>query len=377
MHFGGKKPLFPPKLPLVSCQSARHSPPARSVCPTRSPASAPPVSGLPLVKSPSSPRQLFPYPPSVRTVIIIAAAASAALLPALRQNSSARQPTAGATQPIPISLTQPLLPAKPVASSLPELAAAWRDGDCATTVPSAAAASCSRDPDFARAFSEQLLSADREDRLGHHFGLVVALAQNGFLDAALAMAQHSPAEARADALATVFRLAAEQNPENAREFAMLLRDSQPGPVFADVLRSWAQTQPSQVADFALTLPQSESRALALTAALEPWLARDPVGAGHWIARLENTSERDTALCEWLLKTDSLHRPTESALRHATTITDNSLRLQATAHLLREWAARAPTAARNFAETVPGFAPDQRPTLLAALTPLPTDCPSPP
>jgi hypothetical protein len=312
-------------------------------------------------------------------VIILSAAASAALLVALRQNSSARPPAVGAAQPTTASMAQPLPHAESAASSLPSLIAAWQDNNSAehSSVPSATAAACARDPDFARAFSEQFLANDPEDQLGHHLGLVVALAQNDFLDAALAVAQHGPAATRADTLATVFRLAAAQNPETARELAMLLRDNQPGPVFTDVLRSWAQTQPSHVADFALTLPHNDSRAVALTAALDPWLLRDPAGAGEWISRLPNTPERDAALCSWLLKTDSLHRPTESALRHATTIADGALRLQATAHILREWAARAPDAAKNFAETVPGFAPDQRPTLLAALTPLPNDCPSPP
>ena len=249
-----------------------------------------------------------------------------------------------------------------------QLAAAWlnrNSGDRSTVLVTVREA-FSRHLEIARELSEQLLTSDPADSQGHHLALLAALAQTGAIDAALALAQHSPPALRAEGLATVFRLAAAQNPETARDLATLLLDARPGPVFTAVLQGWATAEPSQVAQYALTLPHNESRALALTTALDPWLLRDPTSAATWIARLENPAERDTALCAWVTKTDSLHRPTATALCCAATIQDNALRLQATAHALREWATRDPAAANQFAVSTPTLSPEQRPALLAEL-----------
>ncbi|MGC4071770.1 MAG: hypothetical protein QM760_04505 [Nibricoccus sp.] len=243
--------------------------------------------------------------------------------------------------------------------------------------PDAISGPISRSFESARLLNKQLSVADPDDQGDRFLERVIALAQQGSLDAALALAERSPSETRTETLAIVFRIAAERSSETARELAALLCETQPDALFADVLQSWARAQPSQVAEFALTLPQGETRSLAFFSALDPWLQRDPARAAGWIARLENSAERDAALCRWLLKTDPLHRPSAAAVQQALTITDSTLRVQATAHILNEWIVSDAAAARRFVETAPGFTGEQRTTLFAALTPLPTDCPSPP
>jgi hypothetical protein len=255
-----------------------------------------------------------------------------------------------------------------------QLAAAWLDQDAGdrSSILIAVREALSRQPEIARELSEQLLASDLDDVHGHHLALVAALAQAGAIDAALALAQHTPPAQRVEGFAAVFRLAAAQNPETARDLATLLHDARPRPVFTAVLQGWATAEPSQVAEYALTLPHNESRALALATALDPWLLRDPTSAATWITRLENPAERDKALCAWVTKTDSLHRPTSTALRCAATIQDDALRLQATAHALREWATRDPAAANEFAVSTPTLSPEQRPALLAAINPTPLE-----
>jgi uncharacterized protein (DUF2235 family) len=120
----------------------------------------------------------------------------------------------------------------------------------------------------------------------------------------------------------------------------------------------------------LTLPPGEPRALALTSALGPWLRRDPAAAAGWIHTLTTPAEHDSALCAWILATDSVHRSPEAALHKAATIRDESLRLRSSTHALREWAAHDPTAARRFVESSGDSFPAPSAVLLAALAPIP-------
>jgi len=259
---------------------------------------------------------------------------------------------------------------KPFSSAM--LASAWQSANAETReeITRRIRTAFSHDATIAGSLSAALLSSDREDAAGAHFALVAMLARAGDIDAALAFAQHAPEGNRAGILAAVFRILAQQGGAAARDLAtLLLPSAQTAPEFAEVVDGWVSSHPAQVADYALALPPGEARTLALAKSFDALVLRDPGAAFAKIARLENPSERDDALYAWLTKTDSVQRSPASALAAAGSLANAGLRLQAREHLLREWSATDPDAARRFLESIRAtISPVSHDRLLAALAP---------
>lgn len=194
----------------------------------------------------------------------------------------------------------------------------------------------------------------------HHFADALALAET--------IPASSP-ESRQEWFATIFAAWARAVPAEAPALAEILaRHTPDAPVFQSFALAWAESAPAALADHALTLPAGKERDFALRTALTRWTLLSPAESADWIARLTDPIEFDQAAALLVERTDSIHRPTATALTWAENLADPTLRLRALTHVLREWAERDPVAARRFAESSPTLSPDHRSALLASLVP---------
>lgn len=127
--------------------------------------------------------------------------------------------------------------------------------------------------------------------------------------------------------------------------------------------------PPLLAEHALTLTENADRDLLLSSAIERWVLADPASLAEWAAgHLADSAELDLALARIVEHTDTLQRPTATALAWTALIHDPALRVRALGAVVREWAATDAEAALRFAETTPGLSPAERASLLVLFVP---------
>ena len=139
--------------------------------------------------------------------------------------------------------------------------------------------------------------------------------------------------------------------------ALALATSLPDPADRDHWRLAAlrQAPPERLATHALAHAPGPARAALLDETLTRWTLLDPVAAGEWITRhLSDAAEFDRAAALLVQGTDTVHRSTATALDLAENLDDPELRLNALAHVIREWSEQDPDAALRYATSAPDF-----------------------
>ncbi len=125
----------------------------------------------------------------------------------------------------------------------------------------------------------------------------------------------------------------------------------------------------RLAVHALALTPGPARAALLDEALARWTLLDPAAVADWIlVHLTDAAEFDRAAALLVRSTDTIHRPTATALAWAESLADPDRRLAALAHVLREWDEQDPAAVEAYLAASPALTPAQRRELVAALTP---------
>jgi hypothetical protein len=130
-----------------------------------------------------------------------------------------------------------------------------------------------------------------------------------------------------------------------------------------IIRAWPPSQFPALADFALSLPTGESRSNALTLAMERWGLQDPTALGAWLNERPDSDEFDAGMAFLATKTDGLNRPPSVALTWAEAIKNPSLRFSCVTHVVEEWRAIDPAAARSYVSQAAGLSPEERNQLL--------------
>lgn len=180
--------------------------------------------------------------------------------------------------------------------------------------------------------------------------IIGVLVRVGAFDAALDLAADGPATSRAEWLRVVLPAMAGRQPEAAAEIALsFVAQGVERSIFEQVVRNWASTAPADAAQFALSLPLGDARTLALRTAVDRWLKRDPSAVIHWLPSIREAGEGDIVLASLVTRTDSVTRPTATALAWADRIADATLHFTALEHVLREWAVQDRAAAVGYVE----------------------------
>lgn len=226
-------------------------------------------------------------------------------------------------------------------------------------------------PAFTIDDGRQLMLAfpDRAEEIGTI--LIGALVRRSRHAAAIGLAQSGPEASRAEWLQLVLCHWAGTEPDASHLIVDQLRQNAVSrATFELVAKNWAASEPGELARYALALPPGEHRAIALGAALEPWLQSDPSALAAALPQLSEPSERDIALAALAARTDTDFRPTAQALLWAESIADGELRRATLTHVIRDWFGREPDAASRYLLQQSAFDPDHRQSLLASLSPRP-------
>ncbi len=172
--------------------------------------------------------------------------------------------------------------------------------------------------------------------------------------------------ASAGELPSTFREWAEQSPEQAEMLAELLRENDLlSRFFRPLAEGWAKSSPQGLAAFSRTLPTGQERTAGLDIALDEWILRDPDSALAWLPELQDSAEFDKYLFDYIRRTDTANRSSETAAHLALELQDPSLRLQSLEQAVIEWIHPDPEAALAFIAATQEIPLEQKELLLAA------------
>ncbi|MFT3868753.1 MAG: hypothetical protein QM715_09650 [Nibricoccus sp.] len=311
----------------------------------------------------------MPRIPSKGLLLSVCLSASVALAAvAYRLNSPSinfpRAPSTVSSRP-----SAPALPNRPVINDdvRNQLSAALQTsvvGDAATMQ---ALETLTENPAAAVDLGRQLMREfpGRADEIGTI--LIGALVRGSHHASALEIAQYGPDANRAEWLQLILSHWARTEPDAGNLIVDQLRQNAvDSETFALVAKNWAASAPAELGRYALALPASPYRSAALAAALDPWIQQDPSAVANCATLLTEPVERNIFFAALASKTDAALHSTSQRLRWAETITDPELRRDTLDHVVREWSANDPAAARRYLAGSSDFNPEQRQTLLAAL-----------
>lgn len=308
----------------------------------------------------------MPSPSTARTLLGVSIGLLAIILAVLLWTQTDRNPAKTlASPPSPTTSIHVLRPQPTTPPTLLEATASLPD----ITPSSEALEALAQDPVRAVATGRRLFATKPDEAETVGTLLIGALIRASAHSAALELAEAGPETLRAEWMKIIFRSWTESDPSQAPEIADLLRQNGvSGQVLASLAAGWAISAPEQAAGYAVGLPPGEHRTVALSAALNQWIQRNPAAVANWLPQLRGTSEYDEALTTFLTHTDTAVRPVAQALALASEIRDPALQRAALTHVLREWYAADPAAAIRYGETHPAFDANQRRVLIDSFAP---------
>lgn len=130
--------------------------------------------------------------------------------------------------------------------------------------------------------------------------------------------------------------------------------------------SWSEVNPPRAADFAAQLPPGETRTLAMRQAISKWVEADPDAARNWVLKNDRHEDFDQAVEAIATQNNMMSREPQRALRWASGIFDDGLRVKSVSTILFNWYPADPAAATAYLQTSPDFTPEQRADLLRKL-----------
>ena len=116
---------------------------------------------------------------------------------------------------------------------------------------------------------------------------------------------------------------------------------------AEVADEWAEKDPAAAVDWAQTL-EGDAQSGAMSAALEEWTESDPTAASEYLAKMEDSPVKDSAIVGF---TERLAREDpQSAVTWASTIQDEAMRVEALTEAAQSWFREDAEAASAWLET---------------------------
>jgi len=132
--------------------------------------------------------------------------------------------------------------------------------------------------------------------------------------------------------------------------------------------SWAGVNPAAAAKFAEALPSGESRQLALRQAINNWLQADPDKARQWVIDNNKHEDYDQAVEAIATQSNFMFREPDRALRWASTIFDDAIRIRSTGVILAGLYSRDPTTTVAYIRNANNLTEEQRAQLLSQFPP---------
>lgn len=132
--------------------------------------------------------------------------------------------------------------------------------------------------------------------------------------------------------------------------------------------SWSEINPPRAADFAAQLPPGETRTLAMRQAISKWVESDPDAARNWVLKTDRHEDFDQAVQSIATQNNMMSREPARAMRWASGIFDDTLRVKSESTILFNWYPGDPAAATAYLQSSPDFTPEQRADLLKKMQP---------
>ncbi|MDQ8179028.1 hypothetical protein [Pelagicoccus sp. SDUM812005] len=217
---------------------------------------------------------------------------------------------------------------------------------------------------YARLRAEGALSKPELQRT--QLALVVALADEGNFEQALAMARsEGEARRRQELLTAGFSRWSRFEPEFAVVAAMDIEDrTERQEAYSVVTATWSEVDPAGLAQFAEKLPQGEPRALAMSRALQQWVGRSPQEAAQWLESRGPAQELDVGVLALATHPYLAERSPQVAVSWAESLWDENLRADTVALVVKQWAATDRKAAIRYVREHAGLGLPERQELLA-------------
>ncbi|MFT3991939.1 MAG: hypothetical protein QM680_11070 [Luteolibacter sp.] len=193
----------------------------------------------------------------------------------------------------------------------------------------------------------ELLKKDPSDPEGNYAKLLLRLCRASHFEIARRLIETPPFEEHPDWTTILFQAWASQHPLEAMEAADTFSDpAQKSAAFRSAAEGWNSTDRAALAAYVVKLPQNEDSDYALNLAFQSWSLQDPESLSRWIDTLPAGPEYDAAAYIMLGKSDLATSPPEISIQRAETIGDPDLKMDSYRHIIRNWAASDPAAARH-------------------------------
>ena len=221
-----------------------------------------------------------------------------------------------------------------------------------------------RNPSEAIDVTTQLM----KDNVGRasEFGcdLISALNEGGEFELAANFAVNGPPNFREDLILPAYSRWAEFQPGAAVASAMNITDSAVRDSALNAITvGWSPTDPQGLLEFARSNLPMEQQNSVVTSALDFLASSDPVAAAKWINEHNPGSPADGGIAEIALSSQLSQTP-EVAADWAVNISNSQLRMDTLATLVRKWMVVNPSNAKQFIQSSPILAPEDRSQLLA-------------
>ncbi len=233
----------------------------------------------------------------------------------------------------------------------------------------AALTGAARDPSAALSAMGLLRADERvsdQVLLRAQLAMVGALSGEGHFQAAVDFAREEADTRNRDALLkSGFAQWSRYEPESAVLAAMELEDrSAREEVYSVVTSAWSGVDPAGLAGFAAQLPEGKERSLAMTRALQQWVAFAPTEAADWLDGRGPAKELDVGVLALATHPYLAERSPEVAVSWAESLWDSNLRADTLAIVVKQWAATDRQSAIDYVRSTPELGLPERQELLS-------------
>lgn len=221
--------------------------------------------------------------------------------------------------------------------------------------------SAAKNPQEAVRIANQVCQADPTAALDHGLALINALSDTGDFAIAAKFAATASPDQRASWLQFAFNNWALHQPEIAVNAARTLSNDPDvqRDAFQGVIGGWAQSDPAALAEYSQQMPPGPERTRALEDSLRQWVDMDAAAATAWIDKFDPSPELDAGTAAVASLPRLVNSHPDIAVSWAESISNETLRSETLANIIREWAAKDRAAAKKYAESAKDILPGDK------------------
>jgi len=262
------------------------------------------------------------------------------------------------------------------ARSAPADAAKWgldlpNQSDRSAAISTVFASAVATNPDEAIRVAKLVMEQEPGGDIGYGSSLIDSLCNAGNFEAAAKFAAEGGDSQRSFWLGETYSKWAELQPDQAAAAAAAITDPDlRSQALHGIVGGWSEADPVALTRFLAQLPPGSDRRSMLGQALQNWVRLDPEAAANWI----NNSDLGADLDEGAKAVATMDMfagditPTV-AVNWAESINDETVRSEALANLLHDWALIDLSAAKNYFESSTNLLPADREQIGKMLTEL--------